>query len=778
MKIFYKLRTSRLSKSKSRVTNWDAPQGQNIGQTLQVWMKRKKQPRNGAKRISNTLSKYWRLRHRDSPKAPAVSMVVPLNRLVRPVRSERGMASLVITVVLISLLSAMAVAFAVIMNRELQKSVNNQLGQAAYNAAASGINDSISYLRDNPNTNVTQCQDLLGPGKPLSLSSDLSGDGSTKYTCALINTQPLSLVYQTIPADGSQVIQASLSGPASKFMFSWQASSRPYNNFIPPVQAGQLFDETYWKAHKYAPMLKVSLYPVPADTKDANFASANSRTYYLYPIGPTGFSVNTMSYDTPPGTLKPVECGLKNNNGQFNGNGGFDCNLIITNLPSSNPAGYIYYIRLTPLYTAADVEIRANDGTPASGEVGFISTQAIIDVTAQSASAVKRLQARVDISGLNGTSQNISASDNNFPEYALRSANTVCKRLQNPGSPDLPVYLDPNSINYCSSDLGGLEKLKPPAVTISCSAAGQNNGNCSGTVDPNNGKVTYCHFSNSDGQGSDCPTTSAPGTSPYDVSWSIGSLSAGSSYTVTLCADNPAGRSSPCASDSFTTESPPPPPPDPGGGAGPWLLTFNWNSCPPTNNCYNFTGTNLSSCSLHTDNPAGGVVDFFTNPTGGSVTAGNGKYISDAWLQCGSSNILHVGGVAVLPSPISVTLKAVWYQFSDRRADYLFWCRDELHNYVICVSWQAPGATTCVLSVNNSDYGARTFFGSDINNYPQRITLGWSRDPRGSSTVTVTMSCLNSSTGQSGQQSAYCWDSVSKRPTPGNGNSCSTVPPP
>lgn len=631
--------------------------------------------------------------------------------------SEKGMASLVVTMVLISLLSAMAVAFSLIMNRELQKSVNNQLGQSAYNAAASGINDAISFVRDNPNTNVTQCQDLIGTGKPLSAASNLSGDGSTKYTCVLINTKPPDLVYPAIPSYKSQVVRTSFSATVGKLMFSWQASNRAYNNFVPAAQSGQLFDETAWNIAKDAPMLKVSLYPIPADTKDASFALTNSRTYYLYPIRPTGFSVNTMSYATAAGTLQPVECGLKNNNGAFNGTADYDCNLIITNLPTANPAGYLYYVRMTPLYGTADVKIRANDASVASNEISFISTQAIIDVTAQSSSAVKRLQARVDISGLNGVSQDIAPNDNAFPEYALRAADVVCKRLQNPGSTDFPVYEDDASISYCV----GLSKLKPPKVSVTCSDAGDyTSAKCSGTVDPNNGTVTECNLTV--GSGSyNCQSLMPGSHSVGNVTIPQQSINAGGSgdKTYKLCARNAAGIN--CTADQTVSIQPSPGGGDGGGdGLGIQVITVSFTA---TNNWLatisdNGSGAGLAQCEYF----AGGSPSSPGPQTGSSpISAVYGGHImsygsgtNPGTNTPGGTTLVHCSGVSgvcsdrscgwsnvpIIP-PASITInffmtEGPYNNGNDRTGRFCpdFWLGGifigylgENHQFMVCESW-------------------------------------------------------------------------------------------
>lgn len=478
----------------------------------------------------------------------------------RPARNQDGLASIVVTGVLVALLSVMTVSFSAVMRRELTNSVQNQISQAAFYAAKSGINDAASYINSHPTASVTNCDTLVTGNGALASDSDLSGDGTTAYTCALIDTSPSSLEYQSIGTNTSQVFRGIPSSPMESMMLSWQASDRANNIFVPSAQAGSFYDETNWNANKYAPVLRVSLYPVSVNTKDIDYASTNSRTYFLYPTQTASSTVTEINYSSAAnGTVQQVNCGVTNTGGNFNGTADYDCNLIVSNLPSLGAAGYLYYVRVTPIYGRADFKFKGNDNS--SNPVDFSQTQALIDVTAQSAGALKRLQARVDISNLSGNGQDIAPSDQGFPDFAIQTADALCKRILVPSSASFPVYIDPASSTNCSASAISLPQLQPPIVTINCSPVGQNAGSCSGSVNPNNSKVTYCNIRSSDGQSTSCPTTDVPSTTPYSVSWSIGGLSSGTTYTITLCADNTAGRSSPCATSVFTTDSPPPPPP-------------------------------------------------------------------------------------------------------------------------------------------------------------------------------------------------------------------------
>ncbi|MEK7096148.1 MAG: type II secretion system protein [Patescibacteria group bacterium] len=79
-------------------THLSKVQHQSLGRRFQVWMKHKVQPRNGIRRIYNTLNEYRKLQRSDSPKPPTALMAMPLNRLARPVRSGGGFTIVELTI--------------------------------------------------------------------------------------------------------------------------------------------------------------------------------------------------------------------------------------------------------------------------------------------------------------------------------------------------------------------------------------------------------------------------------------------------------------------------------------------------------------------------------------------------------------------------------------------------------------------------------------------------------------------------------------------------------
>src|SRR3990167_7299078 len=373
--------------------------------------------------------------------------------------SQQGITSIVVVFVLVVLLTLVGIGFTKVMNRSLQSSSASQQASAASYAAQSGINDAISYiaksLQANPGADVssTQCGTLIDPGGPLETAAKLSPDGNTAYTCVLVDPNPTSLFYQNLAPYKSQVIKITTNTPLTSLLFSWQASDRTRNQFVPPSKGTVLYDEKTWSDANYAPLLRVTLYPIPA-SGDLTNVQANSKTFFLYPQ--SGGGSNSLAYSSPSG-LAPVNCSSKNL-GSFSGTADYDCNLVVNNLSSAS-ASY-FYARLTPFYAQTVIKVKANDSS--NQAVSFKNVQSVIDVTAKSGSAVKRLQARMDSSSnTTGTDLNISSGSDNAPEFALQTASTLCKRLLIPPATTSPTVIDPGSVLNCGLSLSD---ATPPAV--------------------------------------------------------------------------------------------------------------------------------------------------------------------------------------------------------------------------------------------------------------------------------------------------------------------------
>lgn len=368
--------------------------------------------------------------------------------------NQSGMASVVIVLILVIILTLISVGFARTMDRAIKNSTNNQLGTSAYYVARSGISDASAYLAQNPNTVADTCDDLLGPGKPLEGASQSLSDASNgvaKYTCVLIDQTPTELNYQKIPAFKSQVVKLKPStGSISTLLLSWQGSD-PANNVLP---SNKLYSQTYWATQKYEPMLRVTVYPVIGDSDSLGNIETRARTFFLYPSfsGGTNSAIFNGAGSLANGSRANVTCDYSPS-ATFTGTGYYHCNLSLTSLNTACGAdcGY-YYLRLTPLYGQADIKIKAT--TSGSTLAKFAGVQAVLDVTAKADTTVRRLAARVDLSGVGSNYLNISPGDDAIPENAIRTAGTLCKRLNISSThPIPPTAIDPTAQPYCNLTL-------------------------------------------------------------------------------------------------------------------------------------------------------------------------------------------------------------------------------------------------------------------------------------------------------------------------------------
>ncbi len=563
-------------------------------------------------------------------------------------KNQRGVASILVVAIVILLLTIISIGFARIMSRSTNTSLNGQLGSSASYAVQSALNDTVTYLKSHPATptastcNSSTLQTIYTGG-------NLSGNGNTQYTCILINPKPGDLVYQNLPALGSQVIKMTTDNTVDSAMFSWQAHDTSKSS-LPAAGASSLLDETTWSSSNYAPMLRLTLYPVPSSGSLAGTQSG-SRTYFLYPNSGSAGTIGSISYSaTADGSLVKVNCLAKTLPSSFSGTDVYTCNAIISGLSSVIGAGGYFYVRLTPIYVDTDLKIKAVDSTGAT--VHFINVQAIVDVTAKANSAAKRLQARVDT----GT-ENISPTDNAIPENTLRSAEALCKRLNITSTGVASVDASASSICNLS-----IVQPSPPTVQLCINTA----TNCPKTISITSGISITLLWSSTNS--SSCSATIPAGWTSSTLTSGSQSVSPTATTTYTITCTAVSGST---AQDSVTvTVVTPPPPPTDGGtnpsGGGPYCEVFSypndWGDCPGT-----YDGGHWNDYAATCDNGSAGVVhtligtsddgtitlsecipgsSIINTDCGQGYTRDSSGHCVPDYSQCGYGNIL-VNGVCV-----------------------------------------------------------------------------------------------------------------------------------
>jgi hypothetical protein len=507
-------------------------------------------------------------------------------------KNQRGIASILVVMTLMTVLALISIGLSVLMNREVRQSLDRQLSTGAYYAAESGVNDARHYL-DGGGAKLDGCQDWASTDTHFVQNGDISGDGKFKYSCVIINPKPKEL---QIPIAAGETKLIKLSGGSlaglKRLYFSWQNSDAGGNTPQPLGLYGQLPQQTAVGANDTG-LLRVGVYPLVSDCNDTDSKHGNrknwfsqvlggdtadakiqcaSRNYFMYPSAGSGAPPNCAYgvLSNSDGCVKYTSTG--DDGGVVPGNCVYPtrkpdtnfsaqatpayCNTVVDNLlPVSAGGASSYYLRLTAVYKPIRVYIQATDAASPANAFTISSAQAVVDVTGVGNDVLRRIQARAPLQP-------------GFPplNYGLQSMESICKLFRNdvpqPGiynNPHLdgasagPFNTDNNGTN-CSWPIGsneidpggtpGINLSPPPTAHISASPPDVDSGSGT-TISWSSTDASYCIGTNFDTGNA---TSGSTGT---------GGLSSPTTFTVTCY--GPSGQ----AQDSTTVgiNSPPPPPP-------------------------------------------------------------------------------------------------------------------------------------------------------------------------------------------------------------------------
>jgi Tfp pilus assembly protein PilV len=322
---------------------------------------------------------------------------------------QRGIASIIISITIVVVVSLIVLGFASLMRRERRQALDQQQSTQASLAAESALNEKVAAIRANPTSVAaeTNCN-------PTDVFSDNNNERST---CLLVNPAPDTLEYDEVRTDASTIVY--LRPESGKLLrsviISWERAS---------VGGGNCSSSAYTNL------------PTSRGTNDIGFLRMD-----MTRVG-TDFSRAGLTANTFSAVLYPRTSGTVANN--FSGNPGNNTTPAIY-----GSCGSATYSTSTPLYTAkAQVEFPPSPGEAGplllrlrgiykpsqvriigiatdNSEVRFEGAQVIIDSTAKVNDVVRRVQARVPISTVPG----------DYADFAVRSTDSLCKLLQTePGS--------------------------------------------------------------------------------------------------------------------------------------------------------------------------------------------------------------------------------------------------------------------------------------------------------------------------------------------------------
>jgi Tfp pilus assembly protein PilX len=319
----------------------------------------------------------------------------------RKTSQQKGIVSIMMTLVLMLVISLIVIGLAQITRREQRLSLDDHLSVQAYYAAESGVNDTYriisNMLMTSPGTPIpskTTCDNDsaydLGSDSLVNKANDVS------FTCVLVTANPSSLHY-TLGSNGQVIpLQTSTTGGSvADFDITWspptgaQQSVGKCPDFNTFVSLPQSLGECGFGGLEY------DLVPMSTPVSRSTLISS-AKTGYVIPSSSNG----TRSFDyknDSTGNIQYANCQTGT------------CSFTIKDLTANK-----YYIRLIPLYAS-------KFNVVLSTIPGFINAQATIDVTGEAQDVLRRIKVAFDITN-NTTPTN--ATD------ALMTDGSICKQFQ------------------------------------------------------------------------------------------------------------------------------------------------------------------------------------------------------------------------------------------------------------------------------------------------------------------------------------------------------------
>lgn len=320
--------------------------------------------------------------------------------------------SFVVTMIIILVLSLIVLAFAQLVRREQRQAFDRQLSTQALYAAESGINDAtdaIAQAINDPTSTLLdieydQCTGVNSFISRAGLNSTLDGaGGAIAYSCLLVDPSPETLEYSSVPEDVSVVVPLRAEGGAgiASIEIAWGSPGGSDVTSCPGVNA---YPQSWPTTGCDVGMLRAELVPF-SGTISRDTLITNRAIMFLQPL-----NANT-SVSVPFAAAAGTSQGRRVADGCSTSR----CTVTINSIPGMTRG----YLRLRSIYRASPVTIRAFDAT--GNQLELTGAQAEIDATGRASDVLRRIRVRRMIT-----------TDNNeeaFPEFALQSARTICKRL-------------------------------------------------------------------------------------------------------------------------------------------------------------------------------------------------------------------------------------------------------------------------------------------------------------------------------------------------------------
>jgi Tfp pilus assembly protein PilX len=317
------------------------------------------------------------------------------------------MASIMITMITMIVVSLIVLGFATISRREQGNTLDQQLSTQAFYAAESGIEDARNVIENDVKTNQpilprTSCTANAG-GATYATGSQMVLDSAhgVSYSCLLVNPALTTAVYNGV-GEQPTVVPINATQTITQLDIAWS----PTNNASPsaaacPTSTTKTFSPSAGWTCNYG-LLRTDLVPTGGALTRAGLTSGSLSSFFE-PFKAGGTASVSYSGNVGKANVTGVVC---------TSGAGAQCKVSIVGLAGSNDLS----LELSSLYQNSNVTISAYHG----GTLLTTSGQVAVDVTGNAAGVLRRIQVRIPT---NNTS-------NLIPDYAFQSNAAVCKRYE------------------------------------------------------------------------------------------------------------------------------------------------------------------------------------------------------------------------------------------------------------------------------------------------------------------------------------------------------------
>ncbi len=331
-------------------------------------------------------------------------------------KRQQGMASIIITLITMVIISLIVLGFAAISRREQRQTLDQQLSTQAFYAAETAVEDARNVIlsrlaADDEVKDKTDCvTDNQGGGYSSGLPAmRLSTADSVSYTCLKVDLSPTSLSYDGVDANNTVISVKANSGNINRMEIEWTPASTPANppSSCPTTTANVLTSQPNW-ACGYG-VLRADIVPVEGGFTRNDLTQEAMSGYFVPNSGSGGGSTSYGAHTGASNNGRPALALADCDNGATYGS----CTIEVDNLNGEDE----FFLRVSSLYRTSNVVIRAYQD--AGGPLELTGTQAVIDATGKAQDVLRRIQVRMPLTGTTTV----------LPGSALQSSGSVCKRF-------------------------------------------------------------------------------------------------------------------------------------------------------------------------------------------------------------------------------------------------------------------------------------------------------------------------------------------------------------